>query len=220
MKKTKPSKKAAGKKKPVKKPSKKIQINKKPTKKTSKKSQKKPLTQKPKQKTKKSRNKKALAKNKTLTQKKIVGKRVPAQSFQAPEKLAQIKKMKSLKALLSHREKELEKILAKEKEEKLILKDMEGRKYCIVENCDYPAIVDDHCRLHFFALFKKIKKKKVILERDLITKSLKELLTAHSESVFEHLFKDLSSDKHFKLAIKKISDEETQDLNAEKNFID
>ena len=220
-KKTKLSKKTKGNKKPVKKISKKASNKKKSA---QKKSGKKTITQKSEKKEKKKKDKtysikgkkhkapfkKAKAKKRSSSQK---TKKIPSDETQN-----QIKKTKKLKALLSYREKELEKLLIKEKEEKLILKDMEGRKYCIVENCDYPAIVDDHCRLHFFGLFKKIKKKKIILKQELIMKSLQALIIKYSESVFDYLFKDLSSEKHFKSAMKKISGEETQNPDTEEDF--
>lgn len=125
---------------------------------------------------------------------------------------------KSFMPSLGYREKELKNLLEKEKEEKLILKDMEGRTYCAVENCDYPAIVESYCRIHFFGLFKMIKKRKQILEQDLLTKSYISLVNKYSESVFEYLFKDLSSDKDFKLAVKKFEDEETEDFELEESF--
>ena len=127
-------------------------------------------------------------------------------------------KSKSFSASLSYREKELQKLIEKEKEKKLILKDMKGRNYCVVENCDYPAIVEDHCRIHFFGLFKTIKKKKQILEQDLLKKYYDSLVTKYSSAVFDHLFKDLFSDKNFKVAMKKVLDEETDELNSEEAF--
>ena len=127
---------------------------------------------------------------------------------------------KSFIPSLKYREKELQKLLEKEREETLIVKDMEGRKYCLVENCDYPAIVEDYCRIHFFGLFKIINKKKEILEQDLLTKGYLSLIKQHSETIFEYLFKDLSSDKNFKLAIKKLVDEEIDDLEVEDPFSD
>lgn len=121
---------------------------------------------------------------------------------------------------LNYRERELKNLLEKEKEEKLILRDMEGRTYCAVENCDYPALVEDYCRIHFFGLFKVIKKKKQILEQDLLSKSYLLLFDKYSESVFEYLFKDLSTDKDFRLAVKRFTDEETDDPEMEEVFSD
>ena len=111
-------------------------------------------------------------------------------------------------------------MLEQEKEEKLVLKDMEGRTYCTVENCDYPALVENYCRIHFFGLFKFIKKNKLILEKDILTKSYISLANKYSESVFEYLFKDLSSDKNFKMALKKVAEEGTGDLELEDDFSD
>ena len=122
-------------------------------------------------------------------------------------------KSKKLKANLIHREKELQKILEKEKEEKMILKDMQGRTYCQIENCDCSAVVEGYCRIHFFGLYNTIKKKKEILEQDILTKKFSHLVHKHSEEIFEPLFKDLSSDKSFKTALKKISSEDTDDID-------
>ena len=129
-------------------------------------------------------------------------------------------KTKSLSSSLNYREKELQKLLDKEKKDTLILKDMKGRTYCVIENCDYPAIIEDHCRLHFFGLFKKIKKKKQILEQDLLTKHYDFLIKKYSLDLFDYLFKDLSSDKNFKQAIKKITHEEAEEPETEDAFAD
>ena len=97
---------------------------------------------------------------------------------------------------------ELKKLLEKERQDKLILKDMQGRNYCKAEKCDYPAVVEDYCRIHFFALFKIINKKNQILQQDILKKSYTLLINKYSEDLFNYLLKDLSSDKNFKTAIK------------------
>ncbi len=130
------------------------------------------------------------------------------------------KKIRGAVSSLAYCEKELEKLLEKEKEEKLVLKDMKGRTYCVVENCDYPAVVEGYCRIHFFSLFKVIKKRKQIVDQDILTKSYISLSHKHSEAVFEYLLKDLSSDKDFKLALRKFTDEEVSDLSDEESFFD
>ena len=154
-------------------------------------------------------------------------------SHSAGSKPAVIKKVKAVKpkashsagskpspskyfiASLSYRERELKQLLDQKQEEKMILKDMEGRKYCLFENCDYPAIIDDYCRIHFFGLFKKISRRKAILEQKILEKNYQELARQHSTSFLEFLFKDLSSNKNFKLAVKKIVDENEESLETE-----
>ena len=234
------SKKTSGKKKPInKKKAKKKAIKKKITKKTPKKKKvaqkksikklsKKQLTFK-KKKAKQSNKKKVssqTAKSKTLSKKqksnkvslkKTLIRKTRDKQTTLPKKQ---KKAKTFVSSLSHREKELKKLLDKEKEEKLILKDMEGRTYCIIDDCDYPALVEDHCRIHFFGLFKMIKRKKQILEQDILTKNYRLLANKHSEVVFDYLFKDLSSDKSLNLAMKKFDDEETDDLENDETFSD
>lgn len=128
-------------------------------------------------------------------------------------------KSKSQSPSLRHCEQELAKLLEKEKEEKMILKDMKGRTYCVVENCDYPAIVENHCRVHFFGLFEIIKKKKEILAEDLLTKNYETLKERYSPVVLDYLFKDLSSEKNFKMAMKKFEEEE-ESLESEEAFSD
>ena len=108
---------------------------------------------------------------------------------------------------LSLAQQELLRLSNKEKEEKMILKDMEGRKYCAIENCDRPALAEDHCRLHFFAFFKLIKKKKYILKTNFLEESFRSLIEAHSSVVFDYLFKDLRSDHDFSLALEKLLSE-------------
>ena len=115
----------------------------------------------------------------------------------------------------SLREAELKKIMDKEKTDQLILKDMEGRTYCAVENCDYPALVKEYCRIHFFGLFKFIKQKERILDQDILEKSYMSLINKYSETVFDYLFKDLASDKDFQQALKKITGEEHHDFSHE-----
>ena len=108
---------------------------------------------------------------------------------------------------LAHYEKELQKLLDREKEEKHILKDMKGRVYCAIDNCDYPAVVENHCRIHFFGLFRTIQQRKQILEKDLLTKSYALLIKEQTPELFDYLLRDLSSEKNFKLAIRRMSNE-------------
>ena len=117
-----------------------------------------------------------------------------------------------LNSNLKQKENELKKIIEKEKEEKMILKDLQGRTYCQIENCDYSAVAEGYCRIHFFGLYKIIKKKNEILEQDILKKRFSNLVNNHSKDIFEPLLKDLSSDKNFKMAIKKISTEETEEI--------
>ena len=205
------------KKKPVKVTAdKKIKDTKKPVKMTADKKIKD--TKKPVKKLKTPDKKNKLTEEKKLLE--IKAQSAKKSSVKKKQNLIAKAKSKSLVAKLNYREKELQKLLDQEKEEKLILKDMEGRTYCLVENCDYPALVEDYCRIHFFGLFKMIKRKKQIIEQDILTKSYRSLVSKYSPAVFEHLFKDISSDKDFKLAIKKFTDEEADDLEAEETFSD
>jgi len=116
-----------------------------------------------------------------------------------------------IKKTLAFLEEELEQVL--EKKENRVLKDRTGRAYCMAENCDYLALVDDYCRLHYFGFYERITKRKEILEKDLLTKQFLELVKDYSESVLNFLLKDLSSDRRFNIALKKMFlDEEINDL--------
>ena len=172
-----------------------------------------------------------------MTKKQVLKKSQPKKATKAgsskkePQKQALPKKSKSLKkaslkkksppkaktsAAASSRdgldlqflEKQLKKLLSQEREEKLILKDIDGRKYCVVENCDYPAIVEDHCRQHFFSSFQTIKSKRQILDQNRLEESFKLLFEIHSFKILKQILKDLSSDKNFKLAIRHYPEED------------
>ena len=177
---------------------------------TKKDSAKKPLTSK--RATKKDLAKKPLS-SKRATKTTKAQKITKQQGFQPEEKTQVSLKSKKLTIRLQGKEKELQKILEKEREETMILKDMQGRTYCQAENCDYSAVTDGYCRIHFFGLYKVIKKKKGILEQDILTKKISHLAQKYSEEIFEFLFKDLSSDKNFKTVLKKISSEDTEDID-------
>ena len=216
------SKKTLAKKKPAKKnKSKKTLAKKKPAKKNkSKKTLEKKQAAK-KLKSKKTLEKKQAAKklkSKKTLEKKTLTKEVRKTPIKKNIKEAQKTKNKTQILSLNYREKELLKLLNREKEEASILKDMQGRKYCLVENCDYPAIAEEYCRIHYFGLFKQIYKKKKILEQEILEKSYSSLVKNHSEVVFDYLFKDLSSDKDFKIALKKVLDEDMDDLESEDDF--
>ena len=164
--------------------------------------------------TQKTNKKTAIAKTSDKTTKKNTTQKITKKQDLKPTTKIQVGfKSKKLKARLNQREKELQKILEKEKEETMILKDMQGRTYCQIENCDYSAVIDGYCRIHFFGLYKTIKKKKEILEQDILTKRFSYLAQKYSEEIFEPLFKDLSSDKSFKTVLKKISSEDTEDID-------
>ena len=110
--------------------------------------------------------------------------------------------MSQIKKTLNFLSSELEAIL--QRKETRVLKDQSGQAYCMAEDCDHLAVVDGYCRLHFFAFYERITKKKEILEKDLLTKQFLELIDNHSESVLNFLLKDISSDRHFKIALKKM----------------
>ena len=119
-----------------------------------------------------------------------------------------------LKNRMNFYEKELEKILNQEKEERRIVKDMEGRRYCVVGNCDFPAIVEDYCRLHYFAHWDYIMERKKLLEERFFEKAISALAEKYSDGALEFLLKDLVSEKNFAAVVKKLLEEEDQSESA------
>ncbi len=116
---------------------------------------------------------------------------------------------------LALREKELQDILEKENESKMILKDMMGRDYCLVESCDSPSIVEGYCRLHYFAGWKVILQRKKMLEEGFLEKIFFRLLEKYSGAILEYMFKDLSSEKSFLSVSKKLEDSGDFDIEDE-----
>ena len=108
---------------------------------------------------------------------------------------------------------ESELIILQEKKEPPVLKNRLGQRYCMAENCDYTAVVESYCRLHYFAFYERMTKKKEILEKDLFTKQYLELINQHSELVLNFLLKDLSSARSFNIVLKKMYlDEEISEI--------
>ena len=116
-----------------------------------------------------------------------------------------------LKKTLSFLEAELENIV--DKKEPPVLKSGTGQVYCMAENCNYIAVIDGYCRLHYFASYERITKKRDILEKDLFTKEFLKLIQEHSDLILNFLLKDLSSDRQFEITLKKMFlDEDINDL--------
>ncbi|MGI9548872.1 MAG: hypothetical protein ACR2M7_02690 [Bdellovibrionales bacterium] len=137
-----------------------------------------------------------------------------SQKIKAPKKPA-APKVQKISAKLASREKELEDLLNKENEDKMILRDMQGRSYCSVESCDSPSVVDSYCRLHYFAGWKIITQRKKLLEDDFLEKFLSKLVDKYSLSILDYMFKDLSSDKNFFSVVKKLEEDGDFDIEDE-----
>lgn len=158
-----------------------------------------------------SKNTKATPKIKSGTPKKLSQPKKTPLSLSDKASLEKQSGPALIKKTLAFLEEELDQVL--EKKENRVLKDRTGRAYCMAENCDYLALVDDYCRLHYFGFYERITKKKEILEKDLLTKQFLDLVKNYSESVLNFLLKDLSSDRRFNIALKKMFlDEEINDL--------
>ena len=110
--------------------------------------------------------------------------------------------------------KELSMILEREKEEKLILKDMEGRSYCCVEDCGFSAEVEGYCRLHYLGHWEYIIKRNKILKKEILEKLINQLISDHSQSILNYLLQDLKQDKTFTSTVKTLL-EDDEDIESE-----
>ena len=114
--------------------------------------------------------------------------------------------------------KELDEILKREKEEKLILKDMEGRSYCCVEDCGFSAEVEGYCRLHYIGHWEYITKRNKILKSNLIEKFIHELISEYSPGILHYLLQDLKQEKNFNSSVKTLL-EEDEEIESEDTLL-
>ena len=113
---------------------------------------------------------------------------------------------------------ELQQLLSREKEEALVLKDMEGRTYCAVEDCGFPSVVGEYCRLHYIGCWDNIINRNKILEKNLLEKLITELIGKYSEDVLDFLIQDLKQEKTF-LSIMKSLLEDDEEIENEEELI-
>ena len=114
--------------------------------------------------------------------------------------------------------KELEIILEREKEEKLILKDMEGRSYCCVEDCGFSAVVEGYCRLHYMGNWEHITKRNKILKTGLLEKLIDQMMTDHSKTILNYLLQDFKQEKTFTAIVKSFL-EEDEEIESEDTLL-
>ena len=177
-----------------------------------------PVKKKKKQALKKSQSKNSAVKNKSIKSSKAATAKKTKSSKKAESKKSSIKKTSAKsplkapaqkqavkKSKLHFYQEELKKVLKLEKEEKIAIKNIKGQDFCLMENCDYPAVVEGYCRIHFFALYPIIIKKKEIIEKKLLNKSFSALSKKYSSAILDQILKDLSSEKNFNSALKKIN---------------
>ena len=123
-------------------------------------------------------------------------------------------KKSTLTNKLDMAKKELAAILNREKEEKLVLKDMEGRSYCCVEDCGFSAEVEGYCRLHYLGHWEYIIKRNKILKKGVLEKLINQLVSDHSQSTLNFLLQDLKQEKTFVSTVKTLL-EEDEDIESE-----
>lgn len=113
---------------------------------------------------------------------------------------------------------ELQKIEERKQEKKLILKDMEGRDYCLFEDCDFPAIAGEYCRLHYIGRWDYIRTREKLLKIGFIEKKMEEILKKSSPNCITHFLGDFRSEKNFLTRIKPLL-EDIDNLNEEDLFV-
>lgn len=155
--------------------------------------------------------------DKSMKTQKEVGMSSPSVA-QKPLKRATPSQKASAVNKLDLAKKELKIILEREKEEKLILKDMEGRSYCCVEDCGFSAVVEGYCRLHYMGHWEYITKRNKILKNKVLEKFINQMITDHSENILNYLLQDLKQEKIF-TAIVKAFLEEDEEIESEDTLL-
>ena len=100
--------------------------------------------------------------------------------------------------------KELE-YLTKRNNEEILIKDVEGRRYCHDENCDQPAVTDIYCRYHYLLLWKYLQTKKKLLDSKYLFNTIEELINLLGEEVLLFILRDLKNEKSFEIAAKEMA---------------
>lgn len=124
---------------------------------------------------------------------------------------------KSEEVTVNRVKEELQKIEERKQEKKLILKDMEGRDYCRFEDCDFPAIAGEYCRLHYIGRWDYIRTREKLLKIEFIEKKIEEILQKSSLHCITHFIGDLRSEKNFLTRVKPLL-EDIDNLNEEDLF--
>lgn len=112
---------------------------------------------------------------------------------------------------------EIQKIEERKQEKKLILKDMEGRDYCLFEDCDFPAVSGEYCRLHYIGRWDYIRVREKLLKIGFIERKIEEILEKNSLTCITHFIGDFRSEKNFLTRIKPLL-EDIDNLNEEDLF--
>ena len=103
---------------------------------------------------------------------------------------------------------ELQKIEEQKKKRNLIVKDMEGRDYCLFEDCDFPAVSGEYCRLHYIGRWDYIRIREEILGTGYIEKKINEILKSHSPLFIMYFIKDFRAEKNFLSSMRTFLDDE------------
>ena len=130
--------------------------------------------------------------------KEVLSKKIKSKALK-PTKIqkAQARKILELK-------KELE-YLSKRNNEEILIKDVEGRRYCHDENCDQPAVTEIYCRYHYLVSWKYLQMKKKLLENKYLAHTIEELINLFGEGALHFVLRDLKNEKSFEVATKEMS---------------
>lgn len=142
--------------------------------------------------------KKKPAKVEQKKKKEVLNKKVKSEALKPTKaQKAQARKILELK-------KELE-YLSKRNNEEILIKDVEGRRYCHDENCDQPAVTDIYCRYHYLVSWKYLQMKKKLLENKYLVHTIEELISLFGEGALHFVLRDLKNEKSFEVATKEMS---------------
>ena len=104
-------------------------------------------------------------------------------------------------------EKELQTIAERKQEKNLVFRDREGRDYCLFEDCDFPAVSGEYCRLHYIGRWNYIKMREKILNSGFIEKTIRQLLQKTTPDCINYIIGDFRSEKSFLTSIKPLLEE-------------
>ena len=148
----------------------------------------------------------------------------PAGSKPAPQRFAGLRADRPAKEPGTEKAEEItaasaQKELQKATEREFVLKDMEGRDYCLFEDCGSIAVSGEYCRLHYIGRHDYIKARENILKTGWIQKKTEEI--AKKSAPFSLLaaaclIEDLRSKKSFAARIKPLL--EDWDFSEEENY--
>ena len=105
-------------------------------------------------------------------------------------------------------------------EDEVVLRDAEGRQLCRSHDCDQVAVADEYCRFHYLTLWKKITRRRQVLEGSKLENYLRELTKPYSDKMIDILRKDLKTEKNFLSSMRELGVSRTEDEVIEDEHLD